>query len=69
MAKATEDDGLHEIHLEYNRLFIGPSKLPAPAWGSVYLDPENVIFGIETLELREWMRASGVNMTLAEKEP
>ena len=35
----------------------------------MYLDPENVIFGIETLELREWMRASGVNMTLAEKEP
>ena len=69
MAKAAEDDGLHEIHLEYNRLFIGPSKLPAPAWGSVYLDPENVIFGIETLELREWMCASGVNMTLAEKEP
>ena len=33
MAKAAEDDGLHEIHLEYNRLFIGPSKLPAPAWG------------------------------------
>lgn len=69
MAKAVENNGLHEIHLEYNRLFIGPAKLPAPAWGSVYLDPESVIFGIETIELRQWMRENGVNMTLEEKEP
>lgn len=69
MAKAVENKGLHEIHLEYNRLFIGPAKLPAPAWGSVYLDPESVIFGVETIELRQWMRENGVNMTLEEKEP
>lgn len=29
----------------YQRLFIGPYALPAPPWGSVYLDHENVLFG------------------------
>lgn len=33
----------------YQRLFIGPYALPAPPWGSVYLDHENVLFGDSTL--------------------
>lgn len=37
----------------YQRLFIGPYALPAPPWGSVWLDKENVIFGESTLQLRE----------------
>ena len=40
----------------WQRLFIGPWALPAPPWGSVWLDKENVLFGDSTLELREWMR-------------
>ncbi len=58
-----------ELHLDFNRLFIGPYRLPAAPWGSVYLDSENVIFGNETLELREWMRSNGVVLNLPEKEP
>ena len=30
---------------QYQNLFIGPNELLAPPWGSVYLDPECVIFG------------------------
>src|SRR5471030_2179530 len=41
----------------YQRLFIGPYALPAPPWGSVYLDKDNVLFGTSTLALRRWMRA------------
>ncbi|ENU1226272.1 MULTISPECIES: Tat proofreading chaperone DmsD [Providencia] len=53
----------------YQRLFIGPYALPAPPWGSVYLDKENVIFGISTLELRAWLRNNQINIELNQKEP
>ncbi|MDU4228810.1 MAG: molecular chaperone TorD family protein, partial [Klebsiella grimontii] len=38
----------------WQRLFIGPWALPAPPWGSVWLDKESVLFGDSTLALREW---------------
>lgn len=51
----------------YQRLFIGPYALPAPPWGSVYLDHENVLFGDSTLDLREWMMVAWVAETRPEK--
>lgn len=51
------------------RLFIGPWALPAPPWGSVWLDKESVLFGDSTLALREWMRASGIALALERNEP
>lgn len=57
------------IHEEYNRLFIGPHRLPAPPWASVYTDPEAVIFGNATLGVRQWMRNNAVKLTLPDKEP
>lgn len=69
MGSAIGDEGEERLHKAYNRLFVGPFKLPAPPWGSVYLDPEQVIFGNETLELRDWMRGNGVELHLPDKEP
>ena len=46
------DESLAEA---WQRLFIGPSALPSPPWGSVWLDRENVLFGDSTLALRQWM--------------
>lgn len=54
---------------EYQRLFIGPYALPAPPWGSVYLDKENVLFGDSMLELRQWMRAQGFAPQTEQNEP
>ncbi|NBL76073.1 Tat proofreading chaperone DmsD [Proteus sp. G2672] len=53
----------------YQRLFIGPYALPAPPWGSVYLDHENVLFGNSTLDLREWMLENGIDIALTQNEP
>ena len=53
----------------WQRLFIGPYALPAPPWGSVYLDKENVLFGDSTLKLRHWMAQRQVDVTLAQEEP
>lgn len=49
-----------ELALEYRRLFVGPNPMPAPPWGSVYTDRDQVIFGETTLLFRGWMRCHGI---------
>lgn len=53
----------------YQRLFIGPYALPAPPWGSVYLDKESVVFGDSTLALRQWMRENHIEPLVTQAEP
>ncbi len=57
------------LEAAWQRLFIGPYALPAPPWGSVYLDKENVLFGDSTVKLRDWMAQQQVEVTLAQQEP
>jgi TorA maturation chaperone TorD len=54
---------------EYQRLFIGPHHFNAPAWGSVYLDKDQVLFGVSLLELRQWMRGVGITINEDKREP
>ncbi|HDG7955589.1 TPA: molecular chaperone TorD family protein, partial [Klebsiella quasipneumoniae subsp. similipneumoniae] len=42
---ASAEESLPEA---WQRLFIGPWALPAPPWGSVWLDKESVLFGEST---------------------
>ncbi len=51
------------------RLLIGPHALPAPPWGSVWLDKESVLFGDSTLALRQWMRENSVVFSSGQNEP
>lgn len=53
----------------WQRLFIGPYALPAPPWGSVWLDRESVLFGDSTLALRHWMRENGIAFEMHQNEP
>lgn len=53
----------------YRRLFVGPGRLVAPPWGSVYTDHECVIFGESTLDLRAWMRDHGIERITDERTP
>lgn len=55
-AAADEDDRLRS---EYTRLFLGPEKLPAPPWESVYVNGEPLLFQESTLVVREAYRRSG----------
>ena len=55
------DDPDDALLWEYRRLFVGPAKKAAPPWGSVYTDRECVVFGVTTLELRQWMRSKGIS--------
>jgi TorA maturation chaperone TorD len=53
----------------WQRLFIGPYALPAPPWGSVWLDRESVLFGESTLALRQWMRENAIAFEMQQNEP
>ncbi|HFD7679552.1 TPA: voltage-gated ClC-type chloride channel ClcB [Klebsiella variicola] len=63
---ASTEESLPEA---WQRLFIGPWALPAPPWGSVWLDKESVLFGDSTLALREWMRTNGIALDAERNEP
>ncbi len=47
----------------------GHGPLPAPPWGSVWLDKESVLFGDSTLALRQWMRENGIALEADGNEP
>lgn len=53
----------------YQELFIGPAALSVPPWGSVYLDPESVLFGDSLLKLREFLRQHRVEFVTTQNEP
>lgn len=62
-------EGCAALGREYQRLFIGPHHFEAPAWGSVYLDRDQILFGNSTLELDQWMRVNGIAINEDKKEP
>lgn len=50
----TDPDGtLDKLKGEYTYLLLGPNKLPAPPWESVYLTEERTIFQESTLKVRQ----------------
>lgn len=58
-----------DLSEQYQALFIGPNELPAPPWGSVYLDPEAVIFGNSLLDLRDFLQQNQIAFSANQQEP
>ena len=63
------EEKFDEIQSDYTRLFIGPGKVLAPPWESVYFNDTRTIFDERTLEVREWYRRFGVELIHVRKEP
>ncbi len=53
----------------WQRLFIGPDPFAAPAWGSVYLDKESVLFGESLMALRGFLARRGITLDTGLNEP
>lgn len=58
-----------ELWEDYNRLFIGPGALLAPPWESVYRSKERLVFGEETLQVRDFYQRFGLEVKNLNKEP
>lgn len=48
------------IEYDFNALFIGPKKLKAAPFASVYLEEEALVMGRTTLDIREFMASVGL---------
>lgn len=54
---------------DFQQLFEGCEVMPAPPWGSVYLDKEQVIFGESTVAFRHFLTAQDMALDTGMREP
>lgn len=62
-------DRFEDLQVDYTRLFIGPGKVLAPPWESVYFGKNRSLFQQETLQVRLWYRRFGLESEKLHKEP
>ncbi len=58
---------LSELRKEHARLFVGPFELPAPPYGSLYLEEDGLVWGDSTNDAVRRYREEGLKVSL--KEP
>ncbi len=63
------DEAFEKIQSDYTRMFIGPGKLKAAPWESVYLNEDRMTFQEQTLDVRYWYRRFGLESEKIHKEP
>jgi TorA maturation chaperone TorD len=56
---------LESLKIDYTRLFVGPFKLLAPPYGSVYLE-DNRVMGASTLDVRSCYESEGMDIVIKE---
>lgn len=56
-----------QMLVDYAALFIGPSELPAPPYGSVYLEKGRALMGATTMQVQKFYEDAGLQVE--EKEP
>lgn len=64
-----DDEKLALVKDEYTRLFIGPEKLIAAPWESVYTTKERALFQESTLAVRGWYQNYGYELAQAPHYP
>ena len=61
------EEGIPDLQIEYSRLFVGPFKVAAPPYGSVYLEDGNKIYGDSTMDVISVYEGESLQVDL--KEP
>lgn len=69
LAAKSPADVLAELENVYEELFLGPGKLMAPPWESVYLNYDGLTFGPQTLDVREYYARHGLAIRKIHREP
>jgi TorA maturation chaperone TorD len=62
-------EGHDRLLWDYTRLFIGPARLPAPPFESVYRSADRLLFQMETAQVRQAYREYGLSSAKAGNEP
>ncbi len=69
MARAFEASSQEDLRIEYARLFVGPGKLLAPPFGSIYLDMGARVMGDTTLAVARMYEEAGLSLETRVKQP
>ncbi len=64
-----DDSCTLDLRTDYLKLFIGPGKMHAPVWESVYFSEAHLVFQERTLEVRSWYRRFGLETERLNREP
>jgi TorA maturation chaperone TorD len=62
-------ESMQEMHDDHRRLFLGPERVLACPYESVYLNEEHLTFGSETLAVRQWYARYGLRVPAQGREP
>ena len=54
---------LEALRVDFTRLFVGPFKLLAPPYGSIYLE-DNRIMGESTIDVENWYEEEGLDVAI-----
>lgn len=64
--RQTISNGVEQLKIDYSRLFLGPFKVFAPPYGSVYLEDGRKILGESTIDVKKWYRKEKLDILLKE---
>ncbi|RMH70681.1 MAG: molecular chaperone TorD [Gemmatimonadetes bacterium] len=68
LEQAFQQYSIEELTVEYARLFVGPFKLEAPPYGSLYLETEGKVMGDTTMAVKNMYRQYGLEIAEDFKE-
>lgn len=68
-SRTVSENAFADLCSDYTRLFIGPGKVLAPPWESVYFSEDRLTFQESTLQVREWYRRFGLESDKLHHEP
>lgn len=54
---------LESLKIDFTRLFVGPFKVLAPPYGSIYLE-DGKIMGESTIDVRDWYEKEGLDVVI-----
>jgi len=54
---------LDDLKIEYARLFVGPYSVPAPPYGSVYLEDQRRVMGHSTMDVQKKYAQAGLTLS------
>lgn len=63
------NESLQELAFDYNKLFVGPDKVLAPPWESVYTSEERMVFTGPTMAVRDFYRRHNIEYQRLNQEP
>lgn len=69
LAEGSAEALADQLKADYARLMAGVGRMPAPPWGSVYMDGDRLLFSEDTLHVRQYYERHGMKLKAKYAEP